>query len=164
MVISGSSSKLLLHEISTELRGRYSHTLMLPFSFTELLTYNNLDIVTLEHSSASGTLLKVFDEYSAYGGFPKIVNITNVYEKQQEIEEYYRMVFYRDLVERHHIQNSYALELLMKYSSDMYSSILVPSKFAEYVKSLGVEISKPTVLKYLSYLKEGFFLIECPKF
>jgi predicted AAA+ superfamily ATPase len=52
IIVSGSSSKLLLEEISTELRGRYSHRLMLPFSFPELLTYHKLDWKKLEYSTA----------------------------------------------------------------------------------------------------------------
>jgi predicted AAA+ superfamily ATPase len=164
MVISGSSSKLLLTEISTELRGRYSHKLMLPFSFTELLGYNNLNPKKLEYTSASWSILKVFDAYMEFGWFPKIVSVGGSYEKKQELEEYYKTTFYRDFIERHNVQDKYAFELLMKYALDMYSSILVPSKFWDYVKPLWVDISKPTVLKYLSYLREWFFLIECQKF
>jgi predicted AAA+ superfamily ATPase len=54
IVISGSSSKLLLTEISTELRGRYTHTLMLPFSFPELITQQGIDVKKTEYTAQQG--------------------------------------------------------------------------------------------------------------
>jgi uncharacterized protein len=164
IVVTGSSSKLLITEISTELRWRYAHKLMLPFSFAEMLRYHNLDAKQLEHSSASGSILKIFDAYMEFWWFPKIVFQEDIYQKRTELSDYYKTTFYRDLVERYSIQDKYAFELLMKYVVDMYSSILAPSKFAVYIQSLWVQISKPTVLKYLSYLREWFFMIECQKF
>jgi predicted AAA+ superfamily ATPase len=98
------------------------------------------------------------------GGFPNIVLTFDEYKKQEGLQEYYTTIFYRDLVERHNIQDKYTLELLMKYCTDMYTFLVPPAKFMEYIKTFGIDISKPTVLKYLSYLKEGFFIIECPKF
>lgn len=164
IVVSWSSSKLLLNEISTELRGRYSHKLILPFSFKELLEYNNIDNKTVEYTAASWWIIKIFDEYMQFGWFPKIVWISDTYNKKQELEEYYKTIFYRDIIERYNIQDKLALELLMKYSLDMFGSILVPSKFEQYIKILWIQISKPTILKYLSFLKESFFLIESAKF
>jgi predicted AAA+ superfamily ATPase len=40
-----------------------------------------------------------------YGGFPKIVEIEDTYEKQEQLQEYYTTMFYRDLVERYTIQD-----------------------------------------------------------
>jgi predicted AAA+ superfamily ATPase len=50
IVISWRSSKLLVEEISTELRGRYTHLLVLPFSFKEILVYREFDITNVEYS------------------------------------------------------------------------------------------------------------------
>lgn len=49
IMVSGSSSKLLLTEIGTELRGRYTHRLMLPFSFQELVKKANIDVKNVEY-------------------------------------------------------------------------------------------------------------------
>jgi predicted AAA+ superfamily ATPase len=70
------------------------------------------------------------------GGFPNIVLDTDEYKKQEGVQEYYTTMFYRDFVERHRISDTYLLELLMKYSLDMYTFPLVASKFAKYVKTL----------------------------
>jgi predicted AAA+ superfamily ATPase len=71
-----------------------------------------------------------------YGGFPQVIEAPTQPEKQKEITEQYQTVFYRDLVERHTIMDSYVLELLMKYVVDMYTFILAASKFSTYVKTL----------------------------
>jgi predicted AAA+ superfamily ATPase len=50
IIVTGSSSKLLLTEISTELRGRYSHTLILPFSFSEYLHHRNISLEQVKYT------------------------------------------------------------------------------------------------------------------
>jgi predicted AAA+ superfamily ATPase len=53
IIVTGSSSKLLLTEISTELRGRYTHTLILPFSFGEYLTHQEIVPQEIKHTNKS---------------------------------------------------------------------------------------------------------------
>ena len=164
VIISGSSSKLLLNEIGTELRWRYRHRLMLPFSFHELLEKSNLDYETLQWSLSEWKLLNIFDEYLEFWGYPRIIMNENTIVKHEILTEYYTTMFYRDLLERHNIQEKFVLEMLMKYSLEMYASLFSPTKIVTYFQNMGIKISKPTLLKFLDYLKEAFFLIECPKF
>ncbi len=81
IIVSGSSSKLLLTEISTELRWRYSHRLMLPYSFEEIANINAIDMKHIEYRSEKWDLLRLFQEYMEYGGFPAVVNMKQSSEK-----------------------------------------------------------------------------------
>lgn len=164
IIVSGSSSKLLLTEISTELRWRYSHRLMLPYSFEEIANINTIDMKHIEYRSEKWDLLRLFQEYMEYGGFPAVVNMKQSSEKLEKLEDYYTTIFYRDLIERYNIQEKKALEYLMKYSLSMFSSQFSLTKFEQYLKSQEVNATKATLSKYMDYLKESFFVIECPKF
>jgi predicted AAA+ superfamily ATPase len=52
----------------------------------------------------------------------------------------------------------------MKYALNLFSSQFSLTKFSNYLKSQEVEVAKTTLSKYMEYLKEAFFLIECAKF
>jgi predicted AAA+ superfamily ATPase len=99
-----------------------------------------------------------------YGGFPEIVEQNDVYKKQEQLQMYYMTVFYRDLVERYMIREKQALEYLMKYSLNLFSSLFSLSKFEKYLKTQGLSTTKATLSTYMTYLKEAFFVIECAKF
>lgn len=164
IVLSGSSSKLLLNEISTELRWRYSHTLVLPFSFREILEINGIATHTLMGDFSKANILALFDYYLQFWWYPTVYFEKNEIIKQQVLSDFYNSVFYRDIINRYHLQDFSIMEILMKYCLDMYSSQLSHQKIASYFQNMWAQISKPTVLKYLSYLKEAFFVIEAKRF
>lgn len=164
IVISGSSSKLLLNEISTELRGRYSHTLVLPFSFKEILVINGIKGEPMMGDLSKAKILALFDHYLKFWWYPTVYFEENEILKQQLLSEFYNSVFYRDIINRYRLQDFSIMEILMKYCLDMYSSQLAHQKVASYFQNMWAQISKPTVLKYLSYLKEAFFVIEAKRF
>lgn len=164
IIVSWSSSKLLLTEISTELRWRYSHKLMLPFSFEELIHISGIDIKNIEYTAKKWGIIKVFTNYIEYWGFPAVVIAKDEFEKKEKLEDYYTTIFYRDLIERYNIQDKKALEYLMKYSLNMFSSQFSLTKFEQYLKSQDVLVTKTTLSKYMDYIKESFFIFECSKF
>jgi len=164
IIISWSSSKLLMNEINTELRWRYTQKLMLPFSFKEIVAQNNIETKNIEHNiSQRSKIINLFDKYIEFWGFPLVVKEEDEEKKRELLEWYYETIFYRDILERHNIQDKKAMEYLMKYSLNMYSSILSITKFEQYLKTQWINISKATLLKYEDYLKEAFFKITCQK-
>ncbi len=164
IVISWSSSKLLLSEVSTELRWRYSHTLVLPFSFKEILSINNVNIDNVIWDISKAKILSLFDEYLKFWWYPTVYLEKNEIIKRQILSEFYNSIFYRDVINRYHLQDFSTMEILMKYCLDMYSSQFSHQKVTSYFQTMWAKVSKPTVLKYLSYLKEAFFIIECKRF
>jgi predicted AAA+ superfamily ATPase len=163
IIVTGSSSKLHTDEISTELRGRYTHTLLLPFSFSEYLAYKKLTISELERTYDTDQIYIAFQDYMQYGGFPVVVS-TDPLQKRELLNEYYATIYHRDVIERNNIRDKNQIERFMKYVLNMYSSQFSISKLETYWKSEGTKISKTTLAKYLSYLKEAFFTIPCFKF
>ena len=163
--ISGSSSKLLSKEIATELRGRYKSILLLPFSFVEFLKLKNFVYTAkVEFSDIKGRLLRYFEEYLIYGGYPEVVRMIDIEERKIKIKSYFETVFYKDLVERHKITNYEVMELLMNFLLNNCTSIFSVSKFERLLKERGLNVSKKTISLYLKYLEEAFFIYTVEEF
>lgn len=165
VIVSGSNSELLSKEVSTELRGRYQDRLILPFSFKEVLrfkkaTYSEASLLT----ASRGKILKVFDEYLLHGGFPEVLKKETNTERKQLLQNYYRTIFYKDILERHNIKAKYVLEAMMRYCLNIYADLFSISSFEKSLKALGLAGSKRTIANYLHYICEAFFLIANEKF
>ena len=149
IVVSGSNSKLLSFEIATELRGRYRDVLILPFSFSELLRFREVDYnERTYYTSGKGELLHIFDEYIHVGGFPEIVRLKTQLERHDLLQSYYRTVFYHDLLERHTIRTKNIIKAIMGYSLDTFSDLFSTSSFFNFIKSQKIAVRKHTTSSY----------------
>jgi predicted AAA+ superfamily ATPase len=165
IVISGSNSKLLTGEISTELRGRYEDLIILPFSFDEVLKLRNVTFDrTTFFTPKKGGLLNLFDGYLRQGGFPEVLKKINDVERNGLLQSYYRTLFYKDLLERHHIRAKTLIESMMNYCLDIMGDLFSISKFTKSIMATDLPVSKKTVSNYLHYLQEVFFIIVNDKF
>ena len=165
IVVSGSNSELLSREVSTELRGRYRDILILPFSFREQLRLRGVDYSERTFLTAGrGRILKAFDTYLEQGGFPEVVKKDNPTERKQLLQNYYRTIFYKDIVERHNVKAKYVLEAMMRYCLNVYADLFSISAFEKTLKATDLPGSKRTISNYLHYLCEAFFLIANDKF
>jgi predicted AAA+ superfamily ATPase len=165
IVVSGSNSSLLGREIATELRGRYEDILMLPFSFRETLRFHQITFDTaLFHTSERGRLIRAFDDYLQFGGFPETLSKENPLEKRKLLQTYYQTVFYKDILERYRIKARLILDQMMGSFLESYSNTFSISSFAKQLKAAGLTGSKRTISNYLHFLEEAFFLITSEKF
>lgn len=165
IVVSGSNSSLLSQEIASELRGRYEDILMLPFSFREVLHFHHVkfDAVML-HTSQRGQLIRAFDDYLQFGGFPETLSREGASEKRKLLQTYYRTVFYKDILERYNIKARAVLDQMMGGFLESYATHFSISTFERQLKTAGLTGSKRTISNYLHFLEEAFFLITNEKF
>jgi len=165
IVVSGSNSRLLGREIATELRGRYQDVLMLPFSFVEYLRYRDISFTFASlHTAARGRIIAAFDDYIRHGGFPEVAIAADAVERRRLLQNYFRTIFYRDILERYHIKARYVLDALMNNFTENYSSIFSITRFEKQLKGAGLPGSKRTIANYLHYLEEAFFIIVNQQF
>ncbi|MCD6403283.1 MAG: ATP-binding protein [Candidatus Aenigmarchaeota archaeon] len=157
--ITGSSSKILGEKIPKSLRGRSIDFILFPFAFTEFLKAKRFKIEKFELLlEKRGKLLKILEEFVTYGSYPKISLIEDQKEKARLLISYYRTVFYKDLVDNYGIENTSALDAFLKYALANFSKYISISKAYNYVKSLGIKSSKQTLIDYLNFSNEIFFL------
>lgn len=155
--------KLLSSEIATELRGRTISFSVFPLSFREYLAAKNINFTprNILYSKERIVIKKHFNEYVKNGGFPA----TLVSSKPQELlKEYYRVMFYRDIVERHDVANTKLLEDFLALLIDQTACKFSISKTAVKLQELGFSFSKNTLSNFLSYAEEAYLLFPVKKY
>ncbi len=162
---TGSNAMLLSSKIATELRGRYEDFLILPFSFREFLRHRGIAWNRpLLASPEAGLILRAFDEFLMYGGFPESAGLSEETAKRRLMQMYFDTIFYRDVREQYGIRARHLLDLMMRTMLETYSSLFSISAFEKQIKASGLSGSKRSIADYLRYLEEAFFLITCEKF
>lgn len=157
---TGSSSKLLAKEIATQLRGRGMASLLLPFSFTEVLSARNESKMNLNELSEIGRLKNRLNDYLNLGGFPEIV--LGVGEKEKLLAEYRELIFFKDFVERQNVKSIEVARYIFNFVTQCFSSEISIRKVMSSLKSSGVQFGRNTIYDYVEKLQDTmvFFFID----
>jgi len=154
--VTGSSSKLGLKEIPTELRGRTINYTLFPLSFHEYLNFKEVEIGRLL-ALKKIEIKRIFHEYLTFGGFPEIYDADEI-ERKEVIQEYFRTLVQRDLIERFNIREDALLNDTVKL---LLNSLTISiSKLTKTLQSMRYRCSKNTISNYISYLEKSFFLFQ----
>lgn len=158
--LSGSSSKLLSRELSTELRGRSIDFTLLPYSFKEFLMVNGIslqDINELLHSEKRGIIMGALRDYIKIGGFPEVVSLGDVGEKL--LKSYIDTIIIKDVGERFRIEPS-ILSAFFDYAISAYAKYFTGSKTYNYLRTLNYRISREFPLEIMDHFTEVFALFQ----
>jgi predicted AAA+ superfamily ATPase len=160
--ITGSSAKMLSREIATHLRGRSLPVEVFPLSFSEFI---NARGVALPYGDAYSSKQKVrfrteLDQYIEQGGFPELLNWKG--EKNPLWQDYIDLIMFRDIVERHNVQNQSLLKFFLQYLLINAGNLLSINKMYRDFKSQGRSLSKQTLYELLDYLEEAYVLFTVP--
>lgn len=137
ILITGSNSKLLSEEISSVLTGRSINLSLFPFSFSEYLTYKEIEIKDYNLDRKLQNKIKwEFKNYLLSGGFPKMV----IENENILLKELYENILYRDIIRRFNSKSTKQIKeisiyLLSNVSSDL--SLRTLSKVSG-IKNLGI--------------------------
>jgi predicted AAA+ superfamily ATPase len=159
LVLTGSSAKLLSREIATSLRGRSVASELLPFSFAEALRHAGLAVPERwPPPAAERSLLENrFERYLETGGFPEVQTL-DVDLRLRVLQDYVDVVLFRDVAERHGVENLTALRYLERTLLAHPSQRFSVSRFYNDLKSQGIRVGKDTLHEYLGYLEDAFLL------
>ena len=156
--LTGSSSKLFSKEIATSLRGRTISFFLTPFSFRETLSAKGLKTPAfVEHSRQRHLIKKEFSIYLKFGGFPETIEKEDPI-KIRILQEYFELVFYRDIVERHKVRNYTLMKELMRYLVNNFASLFSMMGYYNLLKSSGQKTGKDTICEYVSWLEDVNFV------
>lgn len=157
--VTGSSSRLLSKEIATSLRGRTLPYYVYPFSFKEFLKAKDFKVEKYFSSSQKAKFLNFLEKYLR-GSYPETIFFEM--EKEKILKEILDVTIYRDIVERFKVKNVKVLKLLLKgLISSTYFSV---HKFYNYLKSLGINVSKNTIYNYLEHFSDSLILYTLRKY
>jgi predicted AAA+ superfamily ATPase len=162
VVVSGSSSKVGVREIPTELRGRYLERLVLPLSFREFLKFREVNIDYLEAPEKRGRILRYLREYLMLGGFPEVV--LNPEHAKELLRVYRETVFYRDIIERFRVRDISSFRFFLEMLEGSFGNYFSLSSAQKTFKSMGIKKSKKTLANYFKYCEDSFYILSIRKF
>ncbi len=155
--ITGSNAKMLGNDVASTLGGRYITLHIMPYSFKEFLFANTIatDNNHLATTNGRAEVQRYFDNYLHFGGFPEGAKLTS---KRDYINSVYQKIYLGDIAARNKIENQFSLRILFRKMAESVKQPISFSRLANVVASTGAKISKPTVINYIEYSKDAFFI------
>ncbi len=147
--ISGSNSKLLSKEFTRELSGRYISFRVRPFVYKESVAYVKQNGMTYS-----------ITDYLTWGGFPASLTLDDIDAKKRYLNDLNDTIVYNDLENRYRIRKTEVFEKIVDYILVSNARVFSAKSIADYMKGKNVNVSVPTVIKYLGYLKEAYVITD----
>ena len=155
--ITGSNAKMISAEIENRLGGRYFTKYVTPYNFREYLTAKKVDYSdkTILGTKGSGKIIREFEGYFYFGGFPENLEYK---DKREYISSIYQKILLGDIATRNGIRNTNGLRLLMKKIAESVKDEVSYTKLHNTLKSIGVSISKDIIIDYIGYARQSFLI------
>ncbi|MDD3685759.1 MAG: ATP-binding protein [Bacteroidales bacterium] len=145
---TGSNAKMLSGDLATYLSGRYIEFHVGSLSYSEFLQFHNL-----ENTNDSLT------NYIKYGGLPYLNNLSFDDEIiYNYLKSVYSTIILKDVVSRYSIRDIDFLDRLVEYLSDNIGCYLSSKRIRDFLKAQRISLSVNTVMNYLKYLENSFFI------
>ncbi len=156
--ITGSNAELLSKEIASTLGGRFLVKEIHGLCFKEFLEFKNVKLQkNFEYKEQKYQIIKLFEDFFYYGGFPETINFKN---KKEYLSNLYQKVFYGDIVSRYKVNNNFALKLLIKKIAENTNDATSFNRLKNIIKAVGVNVGTSTLINYFSYLEDAFFIYD----
>lgn len=151
--VTGSNSKFLSRDLITEFRGRSDEIRVYPLTFKEFISVHD------------GDKQSAWNQYYTYGGLPLTLYFDNHEEKSEYLVNQFNKVYISDIIERNKIRNTEEIEELVNILSSNIGALTNPKKLANTFKSVkGINISEPTLKKYLQHLEDSFLVEKAVRY
>ena len=151
--VTGSNSKLLSKDISTEFRGRGDVIQIYPLSFKEYVEGTGMD------------KRDAYDEYMMYGGMPYLTQLDSDEEKMQYLTDLFEEIYFKDIEERYQINHPGILRELTSELCSSVGSLTNASKISRTIRSTkNQNVSSEMISCYLRYLQEAFLFSEAVRY
>jgi uncharacterized protein len=159
---SGSSARLLAHEVGTAMRGRALAWELFPFSFAEFLDARDIT-PDLKGQSARLQVRKAFEEYWQRGGFPEVLNADGPLRVMIH-QDYFKTMIFRDVVDRCDAIHPRAVRDAAYRLLNSIASLYSINAMTGYLKSQGHKISKTFVGEMLEWFEDAYALFPVKLF
>jgi predicted AAA+ superfamily ATPase len=148
LYITGSNAKMLSGDLATHLSGRYIEFYISSLSYPEFLEFHQMENST-----------ETLNKYFRFGGLPYLIHLPL---EEEVIYGYLKSIFntivLKDIVARYNIRDIDFLERMIEYLSDNLGSYISAKKISDFLKSQKIQLSINTILNYLRYLSDSFFI------
>lgn len=151
--ITGSNSKLLSHDITTRLSGRYVKFQVRPFIYSEIAE-------CLKEYGREASI----NDYLIWGGFPGRFALDSIEAQKAYLSDLEETIIYKDLVKRYRIRKDAIFKKIVNFVLCNNSRIFSSRSIARYVNAECGPISLNTVMKFIGYLKEAYIIDDVPQY
>ena len=152
--ITGSNAQMLSSEIATTLGGRFMIQQIYPFTFSEYLVSQGINMsdknIIYSHKNE---ITKAFQTYFQYGGLPEHFGLT---DKRAWLSNLFQKLFFGDIVTRYQVRNDFALKMLIRKLAESVKQPVSFNRLTNIVASAGKKVSTDTIIDYLNYLSENW--------
>ena len=149
---TGSNSKMLSSDIITEFRDKATEIRIFPLSFSEYHAFSNRD------------KLQDYFEYALHGGMPLAV-LKEGREKEEYLDSLFSKVYFRDILEHHHIRKRESLDELCTFLAQTSGQLLNVTKLRDRMKSeKKLDISADAVSDYIDAFEDSFLVRKGERF
>lgn len=150
--VTGSNSKFLSSDILTEFRGRGDEVRVYPLSFAEYL------------SAYNGEKNDAWREFMLYGGLPRILSCKSDEQKAKYLQDLFKSVYLKDVVERNHLKVDTVLESIVDFLASAVGSLTNATRLSNTFVSNGIMTNDKTVASYISYLEDAFLIEKAERY
>lgn len=151
--ITGSNSRFLSSDVATEFRGRGDEVHVNPLSFAEFLS-----------AYQGGDRYDAWDEYTTYGGMPRLLSIDDDRDKAQYLIDLFNHTYVRDIAERNKLRADIILDNLIDVLASSVGSLNNPTKIAATFNSHGIKTTDKTIAAYIGYLQDAFLVSKAQRY
>ena len=151
--VTGSNSKLLSREFTSQLSGRYVSFNIRTFVYKEIVEYANI----LGYSAS-------VSDYLIYGGFPKRFEFKQTADMLRYLNDLDETIVVNDIINRYKIRKQDFFRKFADYVLISNARIFSTNSICNYMKSQHVDCSINTITKYLNYLEEAYIIRKIPQF
>lgn len=159
--MTGFSSKLIVKELSTALRGRSISYEVFTLNFREDLLFKGIN-VNLPSSKSVLKVVNEFNKYLVFNAFPELLKM----EEElvwKSLQEYLDWLFIR-YFERYGVSKIHLMKHLIKFLFANSGNLISINKIFNEMRSSGLSISRNSVYKYISYLEDSYILFSVKLF
>ena len=149
LFITGSNSRMTLHELSTDLSGRYVSFRVNPLSFEEIVKMNKTSKKDYEK-----TLL----DYFKWGGLPQRFSFNENIDKENYLSSVYDSIILKDIVERLGIKDIASFNKVLQYILDTESREFSRDNVIEFLKKEYHVVANDTLYNYLEAFTSTFIM------
>ena len=145
--VTGSNSRGLSKDISTEFRGRATQIHVYPLSFEEFYSYRG------------GDEQKALDIYMLYGGMPDLATINDEQDKKDYLRALYSELYVKDIAERYRIEREDVLDDILDFLASQISSLTNPTNISNAISSMRNEKINPVMVsEYIKHITDSFLV------
>jgi len=161
-ITTGSSSFYLKNLFSESLSGRKFILELFPLDFEEFLWFKGINISFEEEFQAKEKQRNrvfyekhkaLYDEYLQFGGFPQVVLAGTQDQKERYLKDIFNSYFEKDVKSLADFRNISGFRELLLLLIKRTGSKLDVSKLAS-----ALNLSRPTIYSYLSFLEQTYFI------